>query len=569
MEGDEASLAAAAANLWSSWGALATGAVWAAVVAVALHRRFAHTSSPAPRLAPSDDKARTRTSTSTTTAAATTTTATTTTTLTVTSAGDTCDRPKQTESAPASPGSARVPAKVRIVYGSQIRSAAHFARILGARVSAALGKTECACSTSPSATSAGASTGCCGGALASAIADVSVLSADAYGDWEDLADEAQPPVYVFVLATYTGGQPPPSAAWLCTWLDEAVHDFRVGRSALSRIRYCVFGCGNSDYAENYNAVARRVDAHLATLGAHRIAALGLGDENVAGSKHGSMEADFEAWAEVAVPAIVATAIGAPVAVATLGAHDSDEAQAGSDGEESGEDGDPDDEAEYASTSSSDGESGAGSGAEVDLEDLAGRPRKEPGERRVRMRRRAADGTVAETTKAVRPARDMVTPMLRSALTKQGYRLIGSHSGVKLCRWTKSMLRGRGGCYKHTFYGIESHRCMETTPSLACANKCVFCWRHHTNPVGTEWRWKMDDAELIINGAMENHYDMIRTMKVGLATPPAVFPLTRSTGRPRSQGRPVRRSHADPSLCAVFGGRANHVPGNQSVLHHVA
>ena len=34
-----------------------------------------------------------------------------------------------------------------------------------------------------------------------------------------------------------------------------------------------------------------------------------------------------------------------------------------------------------------------------------------------------------------------------------------------------MLRGRGGCYKHTFYGIESHRCMETTPSLACANKC--------------------------------------------------------------------------------------------------
>jgi len=59
---------------------------------------------------------------------------------------------------------------------------------------------------------------------------------------------------------------------------------------------------------------------------------------------------------------------------------------------------------------------------------------------------------------------------------QGYRIVGSHSGVKLCRWTKSMLRGRGGCYKHTFYGIESHRCMETTPSLACANKCVFCWR---------------------------------------------------------------------------------------------
>ena len=86
---------------------------------------------------------------------------------------------------------------------------------------------------------------------------------------------------------------------------------------------------------------------------------------------------------------------------------------------------------------------------------------------------------------------MVTPEIRQSLTKQGseqlielfiflrlgYHIIGSHSGVKLCRWTKSMLRGRGGCYKHTFYGIESHRCMETTPSLACANKCVFCWRY--------------------------------------------------------------------------------------------
>ncbi|XP_054108435.2 S-adenosyl-L-methionine-dependent tRNA 4-demethylwyosine synthase TYW1 isoform X11 [Callithrix jacchus] len=109
-------------------------------------------------------------------------------------------------------------------------------------------------------------------------------------------------------------------------------------------------------------------------------------------------------------------------------------------------------------------------------------------------------------------RAMITPALREALTKQGYQLIGSHSGVKLCRWTKSMLRGRGGCYKHTFYGIESHRCMETTPSLACANKCVFCWRHHTNPVGTAWRWKMDQPEMILKEAIENHQNMIKQFK---------------------------------------------------------
>ena len=78
--------------------------------------------------------------------------------------------------------------------------------------------------------------------------------------------------------------------------------------------------------------------------------------------------------------------------------------------------------------------------------------------------------------AVPEPKAMVTPLLEKSLTKQGYKIIGTHSGVKICRWTKSMLRGRGGCYKHSFYGIASHQCMETTPSLACANKCVFCWR---------------------------------------------------------------------------------------------
>lgn len=77
---------------------------------------------------------------------------------------------------------------------------------------------------------------------------------------------------------------------------------------------------------------------------------------------------------------------------------------------------------------------------------------------------------------------------------------------------QSMLRGRGGCYKHSFYGIESHRCMETTPSLACANKCVFCWRHHSNPVGTEWHWKTDPPEQILKEALENHYSMIRQFR---------------------------------------------------------
>jgi tRNA wybutosine-synthesizing protein 1 len=107
---------------------------------------------------------------------------------------------------------------------------------------------------------------------------------------------------------------------------------------------------------------------------------------------------------------------------------------------------------------------------------------------------------------------MVTPAIRASLTKQGYRVIGSHSGVKLCRWTKSMLRGRGGCYKNALYGIQSHRCMEATPSLACANKCTFCWRHHSNPVGKEWKWAMDGAEEIVATALSEHASMVKQLR---------------------------------------------------------
>ncbi|RYP81092.1 hypothetical protein DL770_006003 [Monosporascus sp. CRB-9-2] len=100
----------------------------------------------------------------------------------------------------------------------------------------------------------------------------------------------------------------------------------------------------------------------------------------------------------------------------------------------------------------------------------------------------------------------------AALTKQGYSIVGSHSGVKICRWTKSALRGRGSCYKFSFYGINSHQCMETTPSLSCSNKCVFCWRHGTNPVGTTWRWVVDPPDLIFDGVKAGHYQKIKMMR---------------------------------------------------------
>lgn len=40
----------------------------------------------------------------------------------------------------------------------------------------------------------------------------------------------------------------------------------------------------------------------------------------------------------------------------------------------------------------------------------------------------------------------------------------------------------------------------------------FFFRHHTNPVGTEWKWQMNEPSLIVDGAMKNHFNMIKQFK---------------------------------------------------------
>lgn len=74
-----------------------------------------------------------------------------------------------------------------------------------------------------------------------------------------------------------------------------------------------------------------------------------------------------------------------------------------------------------------------------------------------------------------------------------------------------MLRGRGGCYKWTMYGIASHRCIEATPNLACANNCVFCWRLNTNPTAKAWHWQEDKPEDIVESIISTHRDLIQNV----------------------------------------------------------
>uniref|UniRef100_A0A8C9Q1D9 S-adenosyl-L-methionine-dependent tRNA 4-demethylwyosine synthase TYW1 n=1 Tax=Spermophilus dauricus TaxID=99837 RepID=A0A8C9Q1D9_SPEDA len=351
---------------------------------------------------------------------------------------------------------------------------------------------------------------------------VAVINLKEYDPDDHLVEEiASKSVCAFLVATYTDGRPTESAEWFCKWLQEASSDFRFGRTYLKGMRYAVFGLGNSAYASHFNKVGKNVDKWLWMLGARRVLARGDGDCDAVRSKHGSIEADFRAWKTRFISRLQALQKGETSCGGNCRRGKCESKQHGTEDEEP----EPhalaaqqprDTEEEEPCESSSEEEFGAGEhqgpNSVVDVEDLGKVMDLVKKEKREEEQQEEKGLFGSRGKKEGGEGRAMLTPALREALTKQGYQLIGSHSGVKLCRWTKSMLRGRGGCYKHTFYGIESHRCMEATPSLACANKCVFCWRHHTNPVGTEWRWKMDQPEMILEGAVENHLDMMKQFR---------------------------------------------------------
>ena len=76
---------------------------------------------------------------------------------------------------------------------------------------------------------------------------------------------------------------------------------------------------------------------------------------------------------------------------------------------------------------------------------------------------------------------------RLALARQGYQFVAPNSSaaVKPCLWCKRALCGGEQCYKHRFYGIESHRCVQMTPTLRCTQRCLFCWRSFEHEPSTE------------------------------------------------------------------------------------
>ncbi|XP_074599118.1 S-adenosyl-L-methionine-dependent tRNA 4-demethylwyosine synthase TYW1-like [Brevipalpus obovatus] len=259
-------------------------------------------------------------------------------------------------------------------------------------------------------------------------------------------------IIIIILSTYTDGKPPENAQ---NFFDALGNPSHLLTGIISKFPILLFGLGNSQYADNFCKASKDLENILTSNDAKFLIESHLFDED-GGTE---LEQVFDDWIKAFLP----KALGQD---APQCCNDKPVEEAYSDSEDEQTNKDP-----------------------GDIEDL-----------------------IPSEKKKVNGIKEMVSPIIHKNLTKQGYKIVGTHSAVKMCRWTKSMLRGRGGCYKHTFYGIESHRCMESTPSLACANKCVFCWRHHTNPVGTEWNWAQEEPEFILNGFLENHQKMIKEFK---------------------------------------------------------
>jgi tRNA wybutosine-synthesizing protein 1 len=113
---------------------------------------------------------------------------------------------------------------------------------------------------------------------------------------------------------------------------------------------------------------------------------------------------------------------------------------------------------------------------------------------------------------------MIPENLKKFLKKQHYRLVGKHSAVQICRWTKNSIRNQGVCYKEKFYGIKSHRCCQMTPCVMwCDNKCVHCWRAIEHTLGNTLDKGIDSPSLIIDESILQQRKLLEGFKINPKT----------------------------------------------------
>lgn len=116
--------------------------------------------------------------------------------------------------------------------------------------------------------------------------------------------------------------------------------------------------------------------------------------------------------------------------------------------------------------------------------------------------------------------------LLTTFRKQKYQIAGGHSAVKICHWTRQSLltSEKRFCYKQKFFGVQSLRCLQMTPSLGrCLQNCIFCWR--VSPIDLSINWdqtklpkeEADDPAFIVKQTIQAQ----RRALIGFKGNPAV------------------------------------------------
>lgn len=96
---------------------------------------------------------------------------------------------------------------------------------------------------------------------------------------------------LLIFCASYNGVPPDNATQFAKWLGGD-----LPKAAFAKVRYAVFGCGNSDWAATYQSVPRMIDEQLAAHGARSVYARGEGDAR------SDLDGQFETWFAAAAPA---------------------------------------------------------------------------------------------------------------------------------------------------------------------------------------------------------------------------------------------------------------------------
>ncbi len=205
----------------------------------------------------------------------------------------------------------------------------------------------------------------------------------------------------------TESHAPPSAEWFSNWLMESANDFRVSESLLHGMLFAMFGLGDSAYKESFNLFAKSVQQDLVTLSAKPLM------KPVYGDWQEDISLCFEKWQKELIEMLRVWLDSVSVSDgASSNASDKAASARGCDSCSnncsknltSGEE-------DVGNRCSDDEENAVEQKDSFDLEDMGN------------MMRRGEEMDGEEEVEGKR-TKEMLTPLIRESLTKQGYKLIG-------------------------------------------------------------------------------------------------------------------------------------------------